>query len=128
MRSIDLGKYTTLNRSPLGLRCKSFEEGMKDAACWKCMILDQGTGRYAVMNFPLRESIYIERPAYLGGRVPSVCNIVSGFREPTLSVLHLSPYYRGHLSSGRGKVLIAHIDEVYLLLDYVAVKKLGVRF
>jgi hypothetical protein len=45
MRSIDLGKYTTLNRSPSGLRCKSFEEGMKDAACWKCMILDQGTVR-----------------------------------------------------------------------------------
>ena len=45
MRSIDLGKYTTLNWSPSGLRCKSFEEGMKDAACWKCMILDQGTVR-----------------------------------------------------------------------------------
>ena len=68
MRSIDLGKYTTLNRSPLGLRFKSFEGGMKDAACWKCMMF----GRYAVMNFPLRESIYIEHPVCLGGYVQFV--------------------------------------------------------
>ena len=80
------------------------------------------------MNFPLRESIYIEHPVCLGGCVPGVCNIVSDFHKPTLGVLHLSPYYRGHPSSGKGKVLIAHIDEVYLLLDYVAAKKLGVRF
>ena len=70
MRSIDLGKYTTLNRSPLGLGCKSFKEGMKDAACWKCMILGQGTVRtLRVMKFPLRESIYIERRVCLGGHV-----------------------------------------------------------
>ena len=56
---------------------------------------------------------------YVSGAVSPVCNIVSDFHKRTLSVLHLSPYYRGHSPSGKGKVLIAHIDEVYLLLDYV---------
>ena len=39
------------------------------------------------MNFPLRESIYIERPVRFRGCVPSVCNIVPHFHMPTTQCL-----------------------------------------
>ena len=34
------------------------------------------------MNFPLRESIYIERPVRFRGCIPSACNIVPHFHMP----------------------------------------------